>query len=639
MIETLEGRRLLAGQPFGNFINGALVITGTSGDDLLSFRTSGPRTIARLNGVPAKFTTANFNRIEVNTGDGVDIVDFAAMTLPCYVNLGAGNDIAYGGAGNDSLTGAAGRDTLIGNAGNDRLSGGNTGDSIVGGEGDDVLYGGFGTDVLDGGSGRDRLFGEEDNDILIGGTQTDGIYAGDGDDSLYGQAGNDILSGEAGNDTIVGADGNDIITGGDGVDYMYGQDGDDTIDAEDDTADALIDAGAGTDTVTLDTGLETALNAETINGSTDGGTGTVDPPVVPVGGDLAKAMSFGDEAYWDANFSDAVAKTKALGVKVVRVWFEVSSYDERPHAYDNVDTADIIKNWRKGTAHDDRAVTGGLALKRAFQLKQAGFQVILTVSINGGEPPTSDQQVKDFYTFLMNSTETTNSTTKLKDAVDYWEVGQEVDLAANWKPSGTSKTTGLKQYVDDVLIPAASVLHTGATSNWEKVISASVSYSANDLSTILTEAKAQGQLNAIDYAGYHPYGRYIPDQSIDEIASRVSQAVKVSKQFGKPLAATEWNVRGYPIDGSRDTVWAGAIKSVYTNYIAPNFGIAVYYQLIDNLDGRGGGVNVSARPAGLFKHNSPISVTTTSSTDDLETYYNSPLVANSPFYDTLASIF
>ncbi|HEX8324262.1 MAG TPA: calcium-binding protein [Tepidisphaeraceae bacterium] len=641
-IEALEGRRLLAGQPFGSVVDGILLVNGTASNDQISFRTKGLRTLVRMNDVLAKFTTSSFSGIEVQAGDGKDAVDFSAMSVPCYVNLGTGNDVAYGGTGNDSLTGAAGKDTLYGNAGNDRLNGGNTGDVLFGGEGNDVVYAGFGDDVAEGGSGRNRLFGEDGVDKLYGGRQSDGIYGGAGSDRLYGMAGNDVLSGESGKDRLYGMDGNDQLLGGSGADWMYGDAGDDTIDSKDGGADNLVDGGEGADVVVTDTNLETPAGAETVNGSvdpTDPPTEPVTPPVVPVGGDLARAVSFSDEALWDANFADAAAKAKAMGIKAVRVWFETGTYDERPHAYDDVQEADIVKNWDEDTSAADREITAGLAMRRAFDLKAMGFQVMLTVSVNGGDVPTSAQQVKDFYTYLLNSPKTAGGSSKLKDAVDFWEVGQEVDLARNWLPSGVNKTSGLKAYVNQVLIPAASVLHSGPASNWEKVISASVTFSPIDLNTILTEAKAQGQINALDYAGYHPYGRYDPEQNNDALKSRVADAVAVAKKFNKPLGATEWNVRGYPTDGSRDTQWANAIKDVYKKYIAPNFGLAVYYAFTDNFAPRGGLGNVTARPAGVFAHDTSANVTPNSPVADLIAYYESPLVPNQPFYDAVKSFY
>ena len=72
-----------------------------------------------------------------------------------------------------------------------------------------------------------------------------------------------------------------------------------------------------------------------------------------------------------------------------------------------------------------------------------------------------------------------NSTFTLAQAVDSWEVGNEPDSVTFWKPSGTNKTTGLKSYVDNFLIPAAQELKLGA----ERVISGGVSFSPGDMKT------------------------------------------------------------------------------------------------------------------------------------------------------------
>jgi hypothetical protein len=630
-VEMLESRRLYARQPFGNFGQyGELVITGTSGNDLISCQERSGRTIVIMNGVRAQFTTAGFTYLSVQAGDGADIVDFTRMTVPCYGNGGLGNDLAYGGAGNDSLTGAAGKDTLYGNGGVDRLAGGNTADLIYGGDGDDVVYGGYGTDVVYGEAGRNHLFGEQDADVLIGGRSSDGIYGGDGNDSVNGGAGNDVINGENGDDSILGGVGNDVLTGGAGADYIYGEAGDDTIDSKDNAADAAVDGGDGNDTVTTDGNLETPGNSEVI----DGGTTPVDPPDVPSGGILTKGLSFGDELLWDEQFTTAVADAKALGVKLVRVWMQFNSYDDRPHAYDTVAEADIVKNWDKDTPDSQRASVAALAMKRAFQLKAAGFDVMATVTVNGGNPPTSGQQVKDFFTYLVNATSTSGGSNKLKAAVDYWEVGQEVDLSANWKPSGTNKTAGLKQYVDQLLIPAASVLHAGSTSNWEKVISASVTYNPNDMKTILDEANAQGQINALDYAGFHPYGNYTPNSLSDQISVNAKKAAGYAAAYGKTLAGTEWNVRGFATTGAENS-WSSAIAETYDTDIAPNFGLAIYYGMIDNFEGRGG--SPSARPSGLFHHANSSGVTPDSPVNTLLNYYRSPLERNQPFYDTFAA--
>jgi len=630
-IESLEHRRLLAAQPTALFLGGTLFVTATDAADTVSFGFRGPRLIPIVNGAGVgKFSMGAVQRIEIQTLEGNDVVDLSNLSIPTYVNAGLGNDLVTGGKGNDSLTGAGGKDTLRGNDGVDRLSGGNTSDLLYGEGGNDVIYGGLGDDFADGGSGKDHFFGEDGNDTFLGGSGNDAAYGGGGTDKIYGQLGDDILAGDGGNDRLYGGDGNDILYGGKGADVIMGELGDDNIDSADGSPDRLIDGGEGNDTVLGDPTGETPHNAETVTSPAP----PPQPPPAPVGGDWAKGVSFGDEAILDEHFDALADDLKTMGVKVVRLWFQVTTLNERPNAWDHVSEADQVKAW-KGVTDDQRPVIAGLTMKRAFELQSRGFKVILTVSIHDAQPPATPQAVTDFFQFLMDSHRYADGTGKtLKDVVDAWEVNQEVDLVWNWAPSGVDKTEGIKQYVNQELIPAAAALHAGPVDQWEKIISGSVSYKPDDLRTLLTEAQAQNALNAIDYAGYHPYGRYLPDQSIDEVKGRVNGAVAIAKEFDKPLAATEWNVRGYPTDGSQDAAWAAAIDTVYRTYVAPNFGMAIYYTVVNDFAARGG--STSARPAGLFKHDTTLVITTHSTFDEQLPYYQSPLIKSDIFYDVFA---
>ncbi|MDP1700574.1 MAG: cadherin domain-containing protein, partial [Aestuariivirga sp.] len=139
-------------------------------------------------------------------GDGIDTIDLSGWSSASTLNLTAGSyssvngmtknlAIAYdvdiengtGGSGSDIITGNDLANILIGNGGNDTIYGAGGDDTIYGGAGNDTLYGGSGNDILDGGLGVD---------ILIG---------GDGDDTIYFDINDNLalLDGGAGFDTLI----------------------------------------------------------------------------------------------------------------------------------------------------------------------------------------------------------------------------------------------------------------------------------------------------------------------------------------------------------------------------------------------------------------------------------------------------
>lgn len=71
-----------------------------------------------------------------------------------------------------------------------------SGNSIMGTEGDDTLKDGYDKDsVMYGLGGDDMILGYEGDDTLFGGAGDDRLLGGTGDDHLYGGAGNDVLLG------------------------------------------------------------------------------------------------------------------------------------------------------------------------------------------------------------------------------------------------------------------------------------------------------------------------------------------------------------------------------------------------------------------------------------------------------------
>lgn len=342
-------------------------------------------------------------------------------------------------------------------------------------------------------------------------------------------------------------------------------------------------------------------------------------------------MNFGDEAMWSSNFASAAAEAKKLGVQAVRLWIGLDSYDARPNAWDEVPAFGL------GADGKPQVGNAGRTMNRAFELAAMGFKVLLVLNNNTGAVPDSAEQVRGLVRHLMNSTQTPDSTTTLASVVDQWEIGNEVDQSFYWQPSGVNKVAGLTSYVDNFLIPAADELHSDDDpANWEKVVSAGVSYNPADVKTILDVLAARNALGDVDYVGFHPYAAYDSSTpSVNPIKDNTLLAKSYANAVGKSMIATEWNVRGFGNAGANDAKWAQAADEIYRTVIAPNFSTAYYFGLLNNWAARGG--TVSARPGGVLKHDTTLAVTPTSSLADLETYYNSPLIAAEPFYSMVGS--
>jgi Ca2+-binding RTX toxin-like protein len=196
-----------------------------------------------------------------------------------YIEMGIGDDTAYGGDGNDVIFGGksnAGHNTLYGGDGQDFLFGGDAPDLIDGGNGDDWIWGNSsgasvgGMDQLIGSAGNDHIFGGIGIDKLFGGTGDDFMYGGqDTDPIFFGGDGNDYMQGGTGSDFMNGDGGDDIMDGGPGVDQLFGGAGDDilrpgpgitSVGGNGGGADVLIggDSATGPNGQTTDTGFDFA---------------------------------------------------------------------------------------------------------------------------------------------------------------------------------------------------------------------------------------------------------------------------------------------------------------------------------------------------------------------------------------------
>jgi Ca2+-binding RTX toxin-like protein len=303
------GRDALSGGAGDDFLTMDAIdrsVDGGAGMDILSFDWAYTYAPQALNIDFTGLWTGGFglvNGAEVRGVEKIDIFNGSALadrvvfgagavsaSFGISIDLGDGNDYAFGSAGSDYLEGGAGDDTLYGGDGNDTLRGGDGGaDQLFGGNGDDILFV-SGADTVDGGAGFDALrfissatpasvlnldlrglwtggtgtingatiVNVEDTYDIVGTNNADTIIVGDGLASKVSYqwldiAGREnyiglILRGYGGDDTIVGSGGNDKIYGDSGADKISGGAGDDIIiiDGKD-----TIDGGAGIDTLGL----------------------------------------------------------------------------------------------------------------------------------------------------------------------------------------------------------------------------------------------------------------------------------------------------------------------------------------------------------------------------------------------------
>jgi Ca2+-binding RTX toxin-like protein len=205
----------------GEFIiddNSTLRVRGTDEDDEINVLASS----VRINGAEQEFDPTTIRSIEIDAGDGDDVITVASNDEPAYVLGGSGDDRIAGGNAGNTLSGGGGNDTIDGGDGRDVINGGPGDDKIGGGWGRDIVRGGAGRDYLDGGSQNDILRGDGGNDVLFGRNGDDQLDGGPGDDRLNGGNGDDSLFGGRGDDRLIDARGEiNHLTGSFGHDTAY----------------------------------------------------------------------------------------------------------------------------------------------------------------------------------------------------------------------------------------------------------------------------------------------------------------------------------------------------------------------------------------------------------------------------------
>lgn len=231
----------------------------------------------------------------------------------------------------------------------------------------------------------------------------------------------------------------------------------------------------------------------------------------------------------------ATSVMKDLGVKAIRIWSTVNDFNSR---------------------------TLPASFQRAIDYDRAGFSVLMEVHTKDGKVPNADA-VKGWFSWAAKQPGIAN-------AVDQWQIGNEVDSNYYWKGS-------LSQYVNGFLKPASE----GLRPQGEDVVSAGPSWNPQDIQEMIDH----GMLDYVDYVGAHPYAN-----GVSQVKQRINQIVEVV-DGRKPIAATEWNVRGYEGD---KTKWANAVTEAYP-YIKAAFDLNYYFCLEVQ--------DTPAGPGGILKTN------------------------------------
>lgn len=192
--------------------------------------------------LPATGATPGY-QVVVLAIDGLGAVDTQTLTVTvdnvagiivtadaAVINGTSEEDTLTGGVSNNQLNGLGGNDLLDGGAGNDTMTGGTGNDTYVVGAGGDRVVEAFG-------GGIDKVETDLASHTMAANVEIL-VYTGAGTFAGIGNALDNAITGGIGADRLTGGLGSDSLYGGDGYDVLY-------IDADD----AIVDGGAGTDTV------------------------------------------------------------------------------------------------------------------------------------------------------------------------------------------------------------------------------------------------------------------------------------------------------------------------------------------------------------------------------------------------------
>lgn len=233
----------------------------------------------------------------------------------------------------------------------------------------------------------------------------------------------------------------------------------------------------------------------------------------------------------------AIPVLKKLGMKTVRLWYAVKSWDDAP----DYEFLDYFK------AHHD-----------------AGFATVVIFSTPS--VPTG-RQVYNFFARMVDDP-------VARASIDYWEIGNE--------PEHGFFPGTLKEYVQDVLAPAYEVLHLAN----KPVVGAAPTWNVD----VAKELESYGYSDYCDYSNFHPYG-----SDAQQVIDRATQAKAI---FGdKPLIISEWNIQFQ----SDPQEWARQVKLASVGLAQISFMSFYFALSVSDVHvGRGGIVNPDGTPNGPF---------------------------------------
>ncbi len=156
---------------------GDRVLVDSVGGETPRIRIRYRRGIDAAFGPPFLALASSVELLEINLGDGNDILIASDCAVAMYVDGGNGNDTIQTGPCPDTILGGPGADVISAGDGIDSCEGGDGNDFIDGQDGDDGLDGGPGTDILVGGPGVDALNGQQGTDLLVGASIEPGSVA------------------------------------------------------------------------------------------------------------------------------------------------------------------------------------------------------------------------------------------------------------------------------------------------------------------------------------------------------------------------------------------------------------------------------------------------------------------------------